>query len=380
MNNRNLLPVVALLLSALLFTSCRSLPLNGRLPENLTAVKITTVDEGTPFAVAPDSNVVALVSSDFKLFHIPSGESVTLSAKRPHKLAWSPFGLTLAALFREDGKSRIITYDGFGTAIAETVIDAPLTDIGWLSENELALGGAIVKEYKFGSNYRTMLYRWQPGRDDPVASELRDATLQPATIRNWQAFLKRGPLMDFSSQTPLISYLHPVDPPLFTPYYKLVVRDLVSGRELEAAAVSLSSAGGRLSADGEKILFADGKGLTLLRNPWSDTVIASVNSLGTGPALAADAGSWFADGALFRNGKLVSQLATGAVAQFSADGSRLFLAAGDELFLVSGLKPAEGTLFVPALTEKLQKLRSLRAEGLITPQEYRDSLEKMAKP
>lgn len=378
--SRRLLLSVTLLVLALLLAACRSLPLNGPLPENLTAVKITSVDAGTPFAVTPEGNVVALVKGECKLYHIPSGEQVLLSPKRPHRLVWSPFGLSLAALFHENGTSRIITYDQIGTAVAETVIDAPLTDIGWLSENELALGGAVIKEYRFGSNYRTMLYRWKPGRDVPVASELRDTTLQPATMRTWQTLLKRGPLMDFSSQTPLISYLHPVDPPLFTPYYKLVVRDLASGKEVEAAAVSLNADGGRLSGDGEKILFGDGKGATLLRNPWSDTVLFSVAAFGAGPVLSADADSWFADGALFRGGRLVTPLAAGAVAQFSTDGSHLFLRAGDELFRISGLKPAAGSLFVPALTEKLQKLRSLRAEGLISPQEYQDALERITRP
>lgn len=379
MSKRNSLVSAILLFFTVLLSACQTLPLNGKLPDNLTAEKITAVDENTPFAVAPDGDVVALVRSGLKLFHIPSKEHVSLSERIPRKLSWSPFGNTLAALFIEGQKSRIITYDQYGSAVAETVIDAHITDLGWLSENELALGGNIIKEYKFGSNYRSMLYLWKPGRDRPVASELRDSTLQPKTVDMWQTLLARGPQMDFSSQTPLICYLHPVDPPVYSPHYKLILKDLASGKELEIAAVSLNSEGARLSADGEKILFGDGNSVTLLQNPWSEELLSKTGSPGFNPVLSPDAGSWVADGALFRNGALLTKLAPGVVAQFTPDGSRLVLKTGDELYLLSGFKPAEDSMFIPALNEKLQKLRSMRMEGLISPQEYKDSLQRIAK-
>jgi len=378
-NLNNLLPA-ALLLLAMQLAACQTLPLNEKLPDNLAAEKITSVDANAPFAVAPDGSVVAMSSSGLRLFHIPTKEHVQLSAKTPRKLAWSPFGTSLAALFSEEQQSRIITYDQQGFPLAETVIEAQLTDLGWLSEQELALGGTIIKQYRFGSNYRSMLYRWQPGKNAPVASELRNSTLQPATISKWQAYLQRGTLMDFSSQTPLISYLHPVEPPLFTPYYKVVIKDLASGKEMEVASVSLYSQGARLSADGEKILFGDGSGSTSLRNPWSEEELCKATSPGFQPAISPDTCSWFADGALFRTGSLVAPLAAGAAAQFTADGSRLVVQAGSELYLLTGLKAVEGSMFIPALDAKIQKLRSLKLEGLISPQEYKEALEKLVQP
>ncbi len=377
---KSLLSATLLLLTLHLLTACQTLPLYGKLPDNLQAEKIAAVDENAPFSVAPDGNVVALVSSGLKLFHIPTKEYLPLSTKTPRKLAWSPIGTTLAALFTEAQKSRITVYDQFGTPFAETVIDALLTDLGWLSETELALGGAVITEFKFGSNYRNILYRWKPGRDDPVISELRDSTLQATTIRNLRPFLERGPLMDFSSQTPLISYLQPVDPPLFTPYYKLIIKDLASNKEMEVAALSLYAEGARLSADGEKILFGDGKGSTVLQNPWSEEVIFSVSSPGFRPALSPVTGSWFADGALFGDGAMLTRLAPGATAQFTADGGHLVLKTGAELYLLNGLKPAEGTRFLPALNDKIQQLRSMKIEGLISPNEYKQALEKIVQP
>jgi hypothetical protein len=372
---KRLIPAVLMLL-AMQLAACRTLPFNDKLPENLAIEKIAGSDENSPFAFAPDGSSVALARSGLKLFHMPRKAYVQLSSNTPRKLAWSPFDNAIAALFREEQKSRVIVYDHNGTPLAETVIDAPLTDLGWIGKNELALGGTVIKEYKFGSNYRSILFRWQPGMNAPVASELRDSTLQPNTVKKWRNFLKRGPLMDFSGQTPLISYLHPVEPPLFPPYYKLIIKDLASGREIEVAPVGLSTDGARLSADGELILFGDGYGATVLRNPWSEELLAGGDSPGSNLALAAG-GSWFADGALYRKGALPTPLAPGAAAAFSADGSRLLLQTGSELFLLIGLKPVAEAMINPALNTKIQQLRTLRAGGLISPPEYRESLERI---
>lgn len=377
--NYRTLVAVLLFSATLVLAACRTLPLNGKLPDELTASKIASVEENAPFAVAPDGNVVALVSSGLQLLHVPSKERVLMTAKTPRKLAWSPFGTSLAALFIEGQQSRVIAYDQYGTTVAEAVIEAQLTDIGWLAEDEIALGGAIIKQFKFGSNYRTILYRWKPGHDLPVAADLRDTTLRPATIKKWLDVLNRGPLMDFSSQTPLISYLHPVDPPLFNAYYKLIVKDLASGKELEVASVGLFSGGAKLSADGEKLLFGAGNGETVLRNPWSAEDLIKADSPGLNPSLSAATEIWFADGALFRSGELLSQLAPGAMAQFTADGSRLFLSAGSGLYLLRGLKTASETLFVPSLVDKVQKLRSLRTEGLISAAEYKEAIKRIAQ-
>jgi hypothetical protein len=222
-----------------------------------------------------------------------------------------------------------------------------------------------------------MLYRWEPGKNEPVATELRDVTLQPNTIKKSHALLSRGPMMDFSSQTPLISYFHPIDPPVFDPHYQLVIRELASGKEIEIDRLSLFTQGARLSADGEYILFGDGKGVTTLRNLWSEEPRFSATTPGANLALAPGSRYWFSDGTLFRDSAPVALLAAGADAQFTPDGRRLVLRAGKDLYLVSGINSVQGGMFVPALTEKLQLLRSMRAEGLITPNEYSESLKRI---
>lgn len=363
-----------------LLTACQTLPINGTLPDGLVAEKIASVDKGSVLALSPDGNVVAIVSDGLKLLHVPSKEHVSLGERIPLKLAWSPLGYYLAALYAKDGASSIAIYDQYGIAIAEEAFAVRLTDLGWLSEDELIAGGVRIKSYKFGHNYQSLFFRWKPGRDKPVESILRDTTLQPATVAKAHSLLERGPMLELSPQSAALLYLHPVDPPVFSPYYKLIMKDLASGRELEIASAGLNSAGGKFSADGERILYADGNGTTLLYNPWSEEIIRKASTFGRNPALSPEGENWIADGSLFRKDGTVIPLAGETLAQFSTDGSRIIIRGGGDLYLLSGLKPAAGTMFVPAVAEKVTKLRSLRMQGLVTPAEYRESLQRISAP
>ena len=248
------LTAITALFSLLLLTACSTLPINGTLPDGLTAEKIVSVDRGASFALSPDGNVVAIGSEGSKLLHIPSREHVPLGTKIPLKLAWSPLGYSLAAIYATDDGSSIVVYDQHGIAIAESPVNASLTSIGWLSEDELVAGGFRIKSYTFGSNYQSLFFSWQPGRNMLTEHSLRDTTLQPSTLASGKHLLQRGPLLELAPQSGTLLYLHPVDPPVFTPYYKLIMKDLASGKELEIASVGFNAAGGRFSADGERIL------------------------------------------------------------------------------------------------------------------------------
>ena len=372
--------MITVLISLLFLTACSTLPINGTLPDGLTAEKIVSVDRGAAFALSPDGNVVAIGSEGPKLLHIPSREDVPLGTKIPLKLAWSPLGNSLAAIYATDDGSSIVVYDQHGIAIAESPVNALLTSIGWLSEDELVAGGIRLKSYKFGSNYQSLFFRWMPGRNMLTEHSLRDTTLQPSTLASWKHLLQRGPLLDLSPQSATLLYLHPVDPPVFTPYYKLIMKDLASGSELEIASVGFNSDGGRFSADGERVLYSDGNGTTLLYNPWTEETLRTTNTSGHNLALSPEGENWIADGALFRKDSAVLPLAKGAEAAFSPDGSRIMLRVEGAMYLLSGLKRAEGTLFVAAVAEKVAKLRSMRIQGLVTASEYKESLQKVAAP
>jgi len=374
------LTLTAILTTLLILSACSTLPLNGKLPDGLTAEKIVPVDKNSAFALSPDANLVAMVSDGLNLLHIPSKEHIPLDKRVPMKLAWSPHGQSLAALFVKDDSSSIAIYDQHGIALAEAPFTVRLTDIVWLSEDELVAGGFRTKSYTFGHNYKSLYYRWQPGRGMPTENELRDATLQPSTVAKVQTSLERGPMLKLSPQSATLLYLHPVDPPVYTPYYKMIMKDLASGKELEIASVSFSSAGGSFSADGERILYADGNGTTLLYNPWTEETLHKTSAPGRNLALSPEGESWISDGVFYRKNGAPVPLAEGAEAQFSLDGSRVMIRGGGELYLLTGLQPAKGVLFVPAVAEKVAKLRSLRIQGLISPKEYQERLQKITAP
>lgn len=377
MFKQKILFLAAALVSMLaLLPACRTFPIDSRLPDGLAAEKIASVEEGSPFALSPDGNVVALVSSGLKMFHIGFKEQIDLSSSSPEKIAWSPFGDYLAAIYHKDGKSTIITYDQHGIPVAEAKVDDFLTDLGWLSEDQIYAGGLNVKNYKFGSNFSSSFYRWSPGRDLPVAIDLRNTTIQPSTFSKWKPVLERGPMMSLAGQTAQFLYLHPVAPPLANPYYKLIIRDIETGNELETANFNLNSDGGSFSADGETILFGDGNGSVKLFDPWSEETLQSVATPGNNLVISPDSTTWFADGALFRNSSMVTPLAPG-VARFAPDGSLLLISSSGSLYMVTGLKKAEGSLYAPSLVEKIQKLRSMRVQGLITPEEYKESIKRI---
>lgn len=364
----------------IIFTGCTTLPIDGSLPNGLTARQITTVESGSAYAVSPDGTVAAVFKSGLKLFHIPTGEHLQIGMAKPDALAWSPMGFSLAALYRTPGKSRIVIHDQIGLPMTEQTLNDDITDLCWLSEQELAAGGLRVKSYKFGTNYKSILYLWKPGRNLPVITELRDSTLRPATFLKWQAQLERGPLLSAGLSARYIAYLHPVDPPLFTPYYKIILRDLGTGQEIDIANAGLATGGAKFSADGEKLIYGDGNGSILLLNPWSNEQLKTISSPGEALTLSPDSATWFADGAVFTGDRPPVLLTTGGEAAFTNDSSRLFVRSGATLYQLTGIKPADGSLFVPEVAEKIAKLRSMRFQGLITAADYKSSLERILKP
>lgn len=376
---RSLLLLFFIPLLLLLATGCSTLPISGPLPESLTATRIASIDEAAQFAVSPDGTVVAYPDAGLKLLHLPTRENLTITAERAELLAWSPFGASLAAAFFKEGNSTVIIYDQHGIKVTETIISGRLTDLDWLSENELVAAALSIKNYKFGSNYQSILHRWQPGRAEPTTTPLRDSTLQPASMAKLGTLLQRGPKLAIYPTGSQILYLHPVDPPLFTPYYKLILRDLASGQELEIAQLGLNSDGGRFTRHGEVVIYGDGHATTTLYDPWSEETVSKAATAGKNLAISPSGSYWFADGALHRGEKLVARLAPGGVARFTPDSRNLLVAANGALYLLSGLLPADSQQPL-ASPEKLSQLRSWRIEGLVTPKEYRESIERMKTP
>ncbi len=328
---------VILSLLLLISTGCSRLPLTGKLPGNLVAEKISTVDDASPFAISPDGTVIACLHSGLKLVHLPTKELQEIPLKRAGQLAWSPLGSTLAATFYEKGESTIILFDQHGIQVAETVVAGDVTSLDWLSESELLAAALSITNYSFGSNYKSILYRWQPGSSLPVTQSLRDTTLQPSTMAMLQRHLAHGSMLDVYSPAGQILYMHPNDPPLFSPYYKLILRDLTTDREQELATPGFNSSGGRFFSDGKKVIYSDGNSQTFILSPFNGVSPKSVRTPGANLAVAPVGDYWFADGTLYQGESVVALLAPGGVARFSQDGRQLIIAVNGELYRLFGL-------------------------------------------
>ena len=379
--NQFRLQLLLLLVAATLFlqSGCSRLPVTGQLPSNLTATKITDLDETSPMAIAPDGRVVAISSSGLKLLHLPTGQQVEVSGTTPREVAWSPRGYSLAASYPTGTGSTLVSYDYQGIKLAETQVQGEITDLTWLSEGEILAASVTITNFKFGSNYKTVIHRWIPGKGEPTSTPLRDTTLQPITARNWLPILQRGPRLDLSRTADQILYLQPIDPPLFTPYYKLILRDLTSGREMELASVGMSTSGGRFTADGELVVYGNGADKTTVYDPWTDETVASFKAAGTNLQISPTGEYRFSDGALYQGDKLVTMLAPGGIGRFTPDG-RLLLSADNTLYLLDGLQPASDKLLPVDHLKKLLQPRAWRIEGIISPKEYKETRERIIKP
>lgn len=379
--NQFRLQLLLLLIAATLFlqSGCSRLPVTGQLPSNLTATKITDLDETSPMAIAPDGRVVAISSSGLKLLYLPTGQQVEVSGTTPREVAWSPRGYSLAASYPTGTGSTLVSYDYQGIKLAETQVQGEITDLTWLSEGEILAASVTITNFKFGSNYKTVIHRWIPGKGEPTSTPLRDTTLQPITARNWLPILQRGPRLDLSRTADQILYLQPIDPPLFTPYYKLILRDLASDREMELASVGMSTSGGRFTADGELVVYGNGADKTTVYDPWTDETVASFKAAGTNLQISPTGEYRFSDGALYQGDKLVTMLAPGGIGRFTPDG-RLLLIADNTLYLLDGLQPASDKLLPVDHLKKLLQPRAWRIEGIISPKEYKETRERIIKP
>jgi len=373
---RTAFPILLVMAITLMLAGCSSLPLTGKLPEGLAAEKLADIDENSPMAVSPDGKVLAMVSSGLKLLHLPTRQQLDVDERSPRELAWSPYGYSLAASYAAGKRSTIVTYDQHGIKSAETDLDGEITGLSWLSETELLAASVIMTNYKFGSNVMSVVHRWQPGSAAPKRIDLKNTTLQPATASLRGSLLARGPRIDVSRTADQILYLHPVEPPLFTPYMKLMLRDLASDKEMEIAQVSLVSHGGRFTADGEQVIYGDGTGTITRKNPWTGETVSTLKGAGTGLEISPAGDYLFADGALYHDNGMLAMLAPDGTARFTPDGSKLLVAGEGDLYLLTGLRPANDRLLPVGQVEKLLQPRVWRLDDLISPRDYRDALQK----
>jgi len=369
MGRSPLCSVMIIFLFGLLVSGCSHLPVQGALPESVRITEVSRVDAESPFAFDPAGENLALVDGGLRLKNIASGAETRVGAETPTALAWSPDGSRLAAAFPVAKESALRLYDRHGRLQAETRLGGRVSALFWLSSSEILAFAVTRLDYSFGANIAEILYRWD-GTGAANTVSLQQTTLMPGYLRQWEGIFQRALTFSVSPLHDEMLYNRLFAPPAFSPYLKLMLRSLSSGKEREVAAVSLLSAGGVFSGDGESIVYGEGEGESRQLDPWGERIIATIHSPGRSLALSPSGRYLLADGRLFRQGKEVASFPPESAGAFSPRGGMLALRYGERLYLVAKL-PDDAPSSPDATTaEQLRQLHGWVSEGLITPREY----------
>lgn len=365
----NLLKALLLLLLLWLLAGCAG-PLTGQLPPGSALDAIAAAEPGTPFAVAPDGERLALVRDGLRLRDPASGETL-LAPEPPAALAWSPDGERLAAAFPGGEGSRLRIYAG-ARLEREAEVAGRVGRLLWHPDGDLLTVATTLEVFSFGAGHRTVLLRWG-GEGDPGSVPLHDVTLKPRTVLLWGEALYRmaHPALSPDGDELLYARLH--DPPEFDPYLKLVLRNLGTGNEREVARVPLSSGGARF-VPGEAVLYGDGAGRTARLDPWTGAESAAWDLPGRALALSPGGRYLLLDGRLHRDGAEIAVLAAGE-GQFAAGA--LYFRDGRRLYRLSGLSEELPAPPPAAVRDELRRLRRWRSGGLIDHDDYLQQKERL---
>lgn len=363
----------ALLLLAFLWLAGCSPLATVDLPPDLRLARLTTVASGAPFAPHPLGERLAVGGDDLTVFEPATGASISLDDRPPLALAWSPDGRLLAAAFARGAESLLRLFDG-SVAVGEAPVAGRVSDLAWLSGGSLLAATTTLKNFAFGSDFRTTLYRWD-GASAPHPVAVHNVTVKPLTRQRWGALLQSAIRLDSAPQGDALVYTRLHDPPAFPPYLKIVLRHLDSGAERVLADVSLPSGGG-VHAGGDQVVYGDGHGVTRRIDPWSGQKLQSWSTPGHTVVASAGGRHLLLDGRLYTDGTEIAAFPAGSEGHFAADG-RLFLRMDDHIYRLAGLEDDTPAPLEPAVSKRLLDLRRWRSEGLITHEEFLQQQEKM---
>jgi hypothetical protein len=362
----------ATILLSLIFctlTGCSGMPMQtSKLPDGFVLKEVAQTDRGTAFAVSSSGTYAA--TYDGKLMLIQAiGSIKEVESGSPALLCFSPDGSKLAAALPDKQKTILRLFDADAKLKSETTVPGRITSLVWRSEKEL-LGSALdIRRFSFGSTLITTLYSWD-GVKQPVATNINDATIRKSVSTLPDQVLYDTLKLALSPYGDEIAYSALKDPPMFTPYMRIITRHLESGAEHEVGTTSLGSGSILYTADGESLIVGDANALTRRLALPDGKETTAWPSAGDSAAISPSGNLLFLDGRLYEDGKELAWFPTKSRAAFVPDGSGVAISYDKKLYLLSGVndKPAPP---LPKDMSRLLQLRKLRSMGLITEKEYR---------
>jgi hypothetical protein len=360
--------------SLLNFGCAAKLPITGKLPEGITVTPLAQIQPGSPIAVSSDGSKIAFYHGGLQILTTANGSIKTVQGEAPSAADWSPDGTKVAIAVKSPSGTALCIYSAQGELLATTEVKAPITSISWLNGSEVAAIGILNTTYKFGSNVSTIFYRWD-GKGTPAQLTLKESTLRPGTAKGIAGELLDGNKVTFSSMRDELVFLHPQDPPLITPYYKVFIRNLTSGSSREVCAARFGASAPLFADDEESIILHDS--LTLRYSVWEDSTPKTINLSGRIIGISPGGSYWLTNEALYKDDAILLSMNGDVYGTFSSKGDALFVASKGALYRIDGLKDRPVRQLSAEQQEKLIQLRAWRGEGLVSTDEYRTAKERI---
>lgn len=360
--------MVLCILVLLVTGGCARLPVVGELPQGVQISRLGEIEGATVFDWHPDGARIAIAAEILGIHDTATKELKVLAMEKPEALAWKADGVRLAAAFSREQQTMLRLYDQHGVMIAGTAVDGYVTTLAWLGSGEVLAGALTLERLSFGTIVKQILYQWN-GTGKPAATVISETTVRPF-IGRWPRQVLYGTFT--FSVSPLgeeIVYSRLQDPPQFSPYLKIIIRQMKDGAEMEAATAAVGSGTPIYSADGESIIYGD-RGSIHNFDPWQQKDLTTLQSPGRSIALSPGGKFALIDGHLNREGKELVVFPPLSNGRFSPDGKSLVLGLEGHLYLVSGLKDGPVAGQGENIKRQLRSLHRWRSEGLINATDY----------
>lgn len=362
-----------LLAATLIALAGCSTGMQARVPDGLLLKPVAACDPGSPYAVNR-AGVVACVTAGAIEMRSQQGAPAAIKEAPATAISFSPRGEMLAAAIPAGKITFLRLFDSEGKTVSETKIAGRVVSLLWRSDSQLLASAIDFRKYSFGTELKSFLYQWS-GKTPPEKEKLTDVTLRPQVAAMPEELLFDQLRLALSPYGDEIAYTSLKDPPLFSPYLRVIIRHLDTGAEAEVAQTSIGAGTVAYGPDGEWLMVGHDTAETRKVSLPDGKVLEKLPPSAGRPAISPSGAYLFLGGELYQGDKVIASFPPEAKGSFLPDGSGLALSHKGKLYLLSGLKDAGAER--PADLERILKLRRLRSQGLISEDEYQQQKGKV---
>ena len=358
---------------------CSGCSTGPRLNGSLSAEPLLTdLSAEQIFAIHPDGDRVAFVRNGLELLRLSDGYRQRLLFDPPDVLIWSADGRELVVAVRETEQTRLVKLTANQAMRAEVFVDEQITDFAWLDDGRLLAMAQAVEQDQGSVRVEALLLIWDGSWD------VERVPLYSFTYRQPLAAESSFPdqvvhRFDLSPLKDELIYNRYLDSPAAGGRVEQVLYHLQTGRERILAENNNRQLEALLTADGEHVLLPQLDEVIYL-NPWTNQVKYHWPGPGQSLQLAPGRNLFLIDGQLLAGEQPLLTLPADAKAQFSEDGSRLFVATGQKLYLFAGYAIPEKIHYSAVEKVKLQNLRQQRSRNEIGNREYSQARNNILHP